>query len=81
MRSLMKLTSLLLVETLSPTDYIMVNVSNTKCTDNIVLANSSQQQLIEVCIANEHDVNSVDINTTCQRINRYSSINVYTSTS
>ena len=75
----MKLTSLLLVETLSHSDYIMVYVSNTYCTDNVVPANSSQKQLIEMCIANKLDVTSVGINLNalCQDINRYSKLVYY----
>ena len=68
----MKLTSLLLVETLSDSDYIMVNIANTNCTDGVVPASSSQQQLIERCIATQFDVTLDGINssTICQRINR-----------
>ena len=73
----MKLTSLLLVQALSDSDYILVNVSkqNTSytCTDNnVVLANLSQQQLIANCIATHLDVTSVgiDLNAICQEINR-----------
>ena len=62
MISLMKLTSLLLIETLSHSDYIMVNVSNESCTDNAVLASSSQKQLIEMCIIDKLDVTPVSIN-------------------
>jgi len=62
MKSLMKLTSLLLVETLSNSDYIMVYVANNKiCTDTIVPASSSQRLVIEQCIANELDVTLMDI--------------------
>ena len=64
MKSLMKLTSLLLIETLSYSDYIMVNVANTSCTDNVVPANSSQQLLIEMCIATKLEPKSVGINLT-----------------
>ena len=68
----MKLTSLLLIETLSDSDYIMVNISNTNCTKGVVPANSLQRKLIEHCIDTQFDVTSVSINssTVCQRINR-----------
>ena len=71
MKSLMKLTSLLLVETLSDSDYVMVYVSNKICTDNLVPANSSRQ-LIEICIATKLDITSVRINssTVCQEFHR-----------
>ena len=72
MKSLMKLTSLLLVETLSDSDYIMVNIADTNCTYGVVQASSSQRKLIELCIDTQFDVISVGINssTICQRINR-----------
>ena len=67
----MKLTSLLLVETLSHSDYVMVNVSNINCTDNVVSANSSQRQLIERCIVSQPDASvGINLNATCQQINR-----------
>ena len=73
MNSLMKLTSLLLVETLSDSDYIMVNIDNTSCTDGVVPANLLQRHLIEKCIATNLNVTSVCINSSavCQEINRY----------
>ena len=52
MKSLMTLTLLLLVETLSDSDYIMVNVSDVNCTDGIVPATLSQRLIIEKCIVN-----------------------------
>ena len=52
MTSLMKLTSLLLIETLSDSDYIMVYVGNVSCTDGIVPAGSSQRLTIQQCIVN-----------------------------
>ena len=76
MKSLMMLTSLLLVETLSDSDYIMVYVDNINCTDKIVPANLLQQQLIEKCIVTKLDVmiTSEDINinvcTAYQEFNR-----------
>ena len=68
----MKLTSLLLVETLSDSDYIMVNIANRRCTDNVVPASSSQRDLIEHCIDTQFDVTSVGINlsTVCQEARR-----------
>ena len=68
----MTLTSLLLVETLSDSDYIMVNVSNVNCTDGIVPATLSQQLKIENCIVNNLHVTSVDINVKsfCQEFDR-----------
>ena len=76
MNSLMKLTSLLLVETLSDSDYIMVNIANTSCTDSVVPANLLQRQLIEKCIATNLNVTSGYINScaVCQEINRYKAI-------
>ena len=46
MKSLMKLTSLLLLETLSDSDYIMVYGANEIFTDNLVKVSSVKQQLI-----------------------------------
>ena len=46
MKSLMKFTSLLLLETLSDSDYIMVYTANEIFTDNLVKVNSMKQQLI-----------------------------------
>ena len=68
----MKLTSVLLVETLSHLDHIMVYVSNVSCTGNIVSANSSQRQLIEQCVDAKLDVMVVDIipNATCNELHR-----------
>ena len=74
MKSLMKLTSLLLVETLSHSDFIMVNVSNINCTDSVVSANSSQRHLIKKCIAARlENLTSVNINPNdaCYEFNRY----------
>ena len=61
MTSLMKLTSLLLVETLSQSDHIMVYVSDSYCTDNIVNASLSQKELIKRCIATKLDVTYINI--------------------
>ena len=63
MKSLMTLTSLLLVETLSDSDYIMVYVSNESCTNlMIVQATLSQRLELENCIVNNLNVASMDIN-------------------
>ena len=73
MKSLMMLTSLLLVETLSDSDHIMVYVANTNCTDGIVSANSSHQLIIENCIDTKLDVTSVEylnVSGVCQQVNR-----------
>ena len=73
MKLLMKLTSLLLIETLSGSDYIMVNIANTSCTDNVISAKSLEKQLIERCIAANLDVTfvvGVNLNAFCQEINR-----------
>ena len=75
MKSLMKLTSLLLIETSSDSDYIMVNIANTNCTDGVVPASSSQRKSIEVCIDNQFDITSdtgcsINSSIVCQRINR-----------
>ena len=73
MKSLMTLTSLLLVETLSDLDYIMVNVSNINCTSGIVPATLSQRLIIEKCILNNVDVtlvNDINMKTSCQEFDR-----------
>ena len=70
----MKLTSLLLLETLSDSDYIMVYVANTNCTEKLVPATLSQRWLIEKCIETKLDVISMDISYVsgvCQKFNRY----------
>ena len=59
---LMKLTSLLLVETLTHSDHIMVYAANITCIDNIVSAKSSQRILIERCINTELQITSIGIN-------------------
>ena len=72
MMSLMKLTSLLLVETLSDSDYIMVYVGNVNCTDGIVSADLSHRLTIEQCIVNGN-VTAADNNlnySTCQEFDR-----------
>ena len=61
-RPWMKLTSQLLVETLSYLDYIMVYVANANCAENIVSANSSQRQSIEKCIDDKLPNKSFGIN-------------------
>ena len=68
----MKLTSLLLVETLSHLDYIMVYVSNESYIRDVVLANLSQKQSIKIFITNKLDVMPVSINLKdiCQEISR-----------
>ena len=68
----MKLTSLLLVETLSHSDHIMVYVSNISCTDIVVPAHSSQKQLLEECIDAKIEVTLVGINpnAACQEFYR-----------
>ena len=73
MTSLMKLTSLLLVETLSDSDYIMVYVGNVNCTDGIVPATSLMRLTIERCIVNNLDVISsmnINVNSLCQELDR-----------
>ena len=72
MKSLMKLTSLLLIETLSHSDHIMVYASNVSCTDSVVIASSSQRVLIEKCIDAKLDVLSSNINlcAVCQEFHR-----------
>ena len=69
----MKLTSLLLLETLSHSDYIMVNVTNISCTDNFAPADSLHRQLIEHCIATNlrgASLVGVSLNALCQEMNR-----------
>ena len=61
MKSLMMLTSLLLIETLSHSDYIMVNVANTRCTDGVVPASSSLRKSVEHCIATNLNVTLMNI--------------------
>ena len=73
MKLLMTLTSLLLVETLSDSDYIKVHVSNVSCTElMIVPATLSHRLKIENCIVNNLNVTSVDINvkSLCQEFDR-----------
>ena len=76
MTSLMKLTSLLLVETLSDSDYIMVHVYKANvyvnCTNGTVPANSSQRLTIERCIVNNLNVTSADskVKCLCQEFDR-----------
>ena len=60
MKFLMKLTSLLLVETLSHSDYIMIYAANEKFTENVVKVSSINQQLIARNISNL-DVTSLNI--------------------
>ena len=74
MISLMKLTSLLLVETLSDSDYIMVYVGNVNCTDGIVPATLFNRLSIEKYIVNNLNVMSADNNAvkhSCQEFDRY----------
>ena len=74
MKLLMKLTSHLLIETLSDSDYIMVYVSNTKCnkTDNLIPVNSSSRQLIDYCVDAELDITTViSLCAACKEFNRY----------
>ena len=52
----MKLTSLLLVETLSDSDYIMVYVGNVNCTVGIVPATLLNRIAIVKCIVNNLNV-------------------------
>ena len=75
MTSLMKLTSLLLVKTLSHSDYIMVYdyVANASCTSNVVPANFQQRQTIERCIdTKQYETNNISLSAACQKFNRYS---------
>ena len=68
----MMLTSHLLIETLSDSDYIMVNVSNTNCTDKFMPVNSSRQ-LMKQCVDAKLDITSVGISlcVAYQEFNRY----------
>ena len=71
MISLMKLTSLLLVETLSDSDYIMVYVGNVSCTDGIVSATLLIRLTIEKCIVNNLNVTSTNnVISLCQELDR-----------
>ena len=72
-RPWLKLTSQLLVETLSHLDYVVVYVANANCTDNIVSANSSQRQLIEKCIDTKLHMNlfSINVSAACKEFIRY----------
>ena len=69
----MKLTSHLLLETLSDSDYIMVNVSDTSCTDHFIQVNSYSRQLIEHCVNDKLDNTSfgISLHASCQEFNRY----------
>ena len=72
-RSLMKLTSLLLVETLSNSDYIMVYDygANGSCAEHIVPAKSSQKQFIQHCVVAELSVtDNVSLSAAYEKFNR-----------
>ena len=64
MESLMKLTSLLLMETLSDDDYIKVHVANASCVDTFVQAKLEEKDSLANCIATKLNVTgtSADIN-------------------
>ena len=68
----MKLTLLLLVETLSDSDYIMVYNygANGTCTDNVVPANSSQRQFIQSCVGANPETVNISLCAACQHFNR-----------
>ena len=63
MESLMKLTSLLLIETLSDNDYIKVHVANASCADTFVQATLEGKDSIANCITTKLNVSgtSADI--------------------
>ena len=69
----MKLTSLLLIETLSDSDYIMVYVGNVNCTDGIVQAHSHRLTIVK-CIVNNlnaiSEVIMINVKQLCQDFNR-----------
>ena len=56
MESLMKLTSLLLIETLSDFDYIKVLVANASCTNTFVQATLEEKDSIANCITTKLSV-------------------------
>ena len=59
MESLMKLTSLLLIETLSDTDYIKVYVANASCTDEFAEATLEEKDAIANCITTKLNVTGI----------------------
>ena len=59
MEPLMKLTSLLLIETLSDTDYIKVYVANANCTDEFAEATLEEKDSIANCINTKLNVTGI----------------------
>ena len=75
MESLMKLTSLLLIETLSDNDYIKVLVANASCADTLVPANLEEKDSIANCITTKLNVTGtsadIDVYAASQEFNMY----------
>ena len=75
MESLMKLTSLLLIETLSDSDYIKVHVANANCTDEFVQATLEEKDSIANCITTKLNVTGtsadIDVYPASQEFNMY----------
>ena len=75
MESLMKLTALLLIETLSDYDYIKVHVANTSCTNTFVQATLEEKDPIANCITTKFNVTGtsadIDVYAASQEFNMY----------
>ena len=75
MESLMKLTSLLLIETLSDTDYIKVHVANASCADTFVQATLEEKDSIANCVTTKLNVTgtsaNIDVYTASQEFKMY----------
>ena len=75
MESLMKLTSLLLIETLSDFDYIKVHVANASCTNTFVQATLEEKELIANCITTKLNISGtsadIDVHAASQELNMY----------
>ena len=75
MESLMKLTSLLLIETLSDYDYIKVHVANASCTNTFVQATLEEKDSIANCITTKLNITDtladIDVYAASQEFNMY----------
>ena len=75
MESLMKLTSLLLIETLCDNDYIQVLVANASCADKLVPANLEEKDSLANCITTKLNVTDtsadIDVYAASQEFNMY----------
>ena len=81
MESLMKLTSLLLIETLSDNDHIKVHVANASCTDVFVKATLEEKDSIANCITTKLNVigtsADIDVYASSEEFNMYVVIYVW----